>query len=327
VAANQDILENREDPSAFRVGLSQVELGREGAKLKEGSVFETRKDKLFDYDDFSVRWRNGWRDYYANDEEGKADFKKMNPDLILGEDDYIGQSCTYLADPIMAAVLEQIPPEERLCDIRKIETPAEMAFAVRATAAEPSYFGMQKEKRPDKVLTRSGWGDGTENQVGNSFDRKYWGGFVMTLVAQDIRRMLPQTYAVGSGLTRLDMSQEGKVLAALSLVNSQKVADLSEYWADMVATPSADEQEKIRTRKFTHPEEAMAGYRRTKHCLQLERQEDSKERCLPPTYEVPKFTSAVPGAYVSTTEGKAMLDGGDLPRGRRITPILLDVPG
>ena len=278
VAANQEILENRLDPKHFTIKSTDIDLINQ--KLKPGTVFKTRGDKEVDYANFSVNWKaTRLADYLT--QEGQVRFIKNHPQLNLRKDGYVGKICTYHADELMAEALSAIPISERLCDIRVMRTNYDRLLAIRYSSAEPTYFDMIPETSPAQLDIGTGWGGlitaksalhGTpvDAAVPSSRERMYWGGFVMPLVASDIRRALPHIRVFATGFNRLDMTQEGKIFQAMSLINHETVSKRLEYWSDFTVRFSKDIQKKIRNRGYTRDQEFEVGYAETKKCLEDE---------------------------------------------------------
>lgn len=263
---------------------------------KKPLALKSRDEKEFDKDNFGVSWKESTFKFFQEKVKtaaGLAEFQKDHPNLQLGSSKYIGKSCTYFASPEMYEVLALVPNEERLCDVRLVDSPLGMATAIRASAAEPTYFPPVEEPEPVKLLTS----DGKAGELGTTLKRQYWGGFVMPMVAQDIRRSLPHLTVVGTGWTRFDAAANS-ILKALVLIDSAQVSNLSEYWADIAIVPTKATQSSIIVRKLTPNEEFEQGRLRFIDCIDRDRKA-AKQRCLPDTVLVPKHKVVAKSALES----------------------------
>jgi hypothetical protein len=340
VAANQDVLENRPDAAKFTISLKDVDFI--SRKLDSGALFPTRGDKEMDYANFSVSWKpTRLKDYLTDD--GRKRFVANHPELNLRKDGFIGKACTYFVDESMGELLAEIPYSERLCDIRVMKTPYDRLLAIRASSAEPTYFGTVAEPSPSALELGAGpdWvakarsvpvGTPVDETFPGTRNRMYWGGFVMPLVAQDIRRALPSLRVLATGFNRLDMDQEGKIIAAMSLVRSDQLSRRNEYWADFTIKFDADTQKKIRGRQLTRQEEYQTGFNEAKACLAAELRKGSAKVCRPLSKEVidPEdeeekfFSTAIERAVWGSSAEKATLEGERLPVWRGLGPLLVD---
>ncbi len=312
VAANYEILDNK-SPS-FKISFEWTDL-LDPNVMKKPLKVTSLDEKVFDPTNFSVSWKPHTYDFFTSQVKtpaGLAEFQKGHPGLVLRDTPYIGKSCTYFASPEMFQLLKSIPSEERLCDVRLTDDPKSMALAIRASAAEPTYFKPVPEYNPSAIVT----GDGAPG-LAEGENRSYWGGFVMPMVAQDIRRVLPHLYVMGTGWNRLDDAPIS-ILKALVLLDSNVVSKLSEYWADLAVVPTREIRDAINNRKLSRSAEFQEGRNRAQFCFDKER---TNNRCLPDTVAVPAFRVPSPGAL-----NFEEFAGKWLRRSRKMTNFLVTVP-
>jgi hypothetical protein len=206
--------------------------------------------------------------------------------LRLGRDAYIGKACTCFVDQTMFDLLSRIPAAERLWDLRLVKTPADLALAIQASTAEPSYFPPVPEMDYAKLLTGDVLG-----QAGNTRRRSYVGGFIVPLVAQDARRMLPSLRVLGTGVARVPLPGR-ELIKSWYLIDLQDTANLSAWWADMEVSIPGDVQQAIVNRKFSAEQEFQAGYRRAAECF-------ADDQGLPQYVAPPHYDSPAQAAIVS----------------------------
>jgi hypothetical protein len=177
---------------------------------------------------------------------------------------------------------------------------------VRASVSEPSYFPRVRETNTEKLLTRPNVSVKT---------RDYWGGFSMQLVGQDIRRLLPSAYVYGSGCLAMDKQAES-FLAAISLLSSNQVMRLSEYWSDISFIPGKDLSDKMLRKIISASEEFAAGVQRAEECFAIERkffdgdESMKKQLCRPAYIDKPGFLTAFPNAMNGTSAPTEALSRG-----------------
>jgi hypothetical protein len=254
VAANKEVLDNR--------GI--------------GSAIAARNLKEFDLDTYDVSWKPEVYESYRTHPE---QFAKDNRDLKLGPTRYIGKACTYFVDKTMFGLLRQIPREERLGDLRLVTDAADLALAIQAASAEPTYFHAVPETDYGKLMV----GDRLE-EAGNSVRRSYCGGFIMPLVAQDVRRMLPWIRVLGTSSTPLPRSAR-QLVQAWYLVDTQPIYYTCNWWLDFEFYPSEALQRQMAARRLTPAEEFEVG---KKKALEYFRAGQSRPRfAAKPKYCVP----------------------------------------
>ncbi|HUY34983.1 MAG TPA: hypothetical protein VMV69_19705 [Pirellulales bacterium] len=280
-------------------------------RAKAGSVFRAQDYKEFDARNFDVSWKPDVFEFYSRRPE---QFAKDHPDLTLGRDRFIGKALTYFVDRTMYELLSRIPPEERLGDLRLIETPADLAMAIYASTAEPTYFNPVPETDYSKLRT----GDDLGTR-GNSRRRKYGGGFIMPLVGQDVRRMLPAIRVLGTGVSRLPLEAR-RLIKAYYLVDAQSAADLSAWWTDLeVSMPGPLQDQMLVKRKLTPKEEFSRGY-------DLAEEHFAADHGLPKYVVRPNFTWPAREAIVSPDQTVDFEEGPERPRAlktmRGLGPLL-----
>jgi len=282
VAANKEVLDNR----------------------GEGHVLDAQDYKEFDPGNFAVSWRPDVYDFYRRRPER---FARDNPGLTLGEDRYIGKACTCFVDRTMFELLSQIPEEERLCDLRLMTTPADMALAIRASVAEPSYFPPAAETDYSKLYVGGKFGT-----AGRSKRRSYVGGFIMPLVAHDARRMLPGLRVMGTGVRRVPLIAR-QLVKAWYLVDLQETADQCAWWTDFEVVIPRDTQAQIAHRSLAQRDEFAAGFEQAGVCL------DSGHG-LPKYVLRPKYSYAAESAIYPANESRDQIE----PPGGRSEPATLE---
>jgi hypothetical protein len=247
-------------------------------------------DREVDHDSYSVSWTD---DAFAIYQRDPAKFRKLHPDLKLGQSRYVGKACTYFCDQTMFDQLSQIPESERLGDLRLMTEPEDLAMALLATAAEPTYFDPIAEWQPAKLMIGSQLGN-----LGNIRRRSYCGGFIMPVVAQDIRRVQPQLFTFNSGGG--DLPLPAKIfLESNYLLNYDRIQRQNDWWVDISAVVATDIYRRMAARDLTAAEEFAAGYARAAQCLQT-------GRGLPRYVVVPKYNyplHASPEQSLATRRG------------------------
>jgi hypothetical protein len=255
VAANHEVLANR---------------GVEGA-------MSSRNEKDFNPGNYDVAWKPDAFDYYRSHPDALT---RNAPDLRLGDSPRIGKGATYFVDRTMFGVLSRIPPEERLADLRLVETPADLALAILASSAEPTYFDPVPESDPAKLMTGDKLGD-----LGTSTRRSYCGGFVMPLVAQDARRALPQLRVYGTSSVPLFRSARA-LLEAWYLVDAQTLFLQNHWWGDFDVSPSETVKRELAAHRLTAAQEYEAGWEAAEASLRA-------PTALPRLVSLPKHRGAV----------------------------------
>ncbi|HEX4132097.1 MAG TPA: hypothetical protein VHZ24_18850 [Pirellulales bacterium] len=209
-----------------------------------------RNEKLFDAANYDVRWKPEVFAYYH---EHPDEFAVANPDLRLGPSPHVGKACTYFVDRTMFDLLRQIPAEERLGDLRLVETPADLALAILASSAEPTYLDPVPETDYEKLLIGSQSGG-----QGQSVRRSYCGGFIMPLVAQDIRRALPGLHVMGTSAVPLFRNARG-LLRGWYLVDAATLYYQSHWWSDFDPSATDTVKREMAAHRLTPHQEYLAG--------------------------------------------------------------------
>lgn len=309
VAGNYEVVHNISPSFDFE----KMQRAQGGARdPKPGITISGRDEKIFSRKDFSVSWKkNAFEAVTQLFTQSFPTFSKERPDIAVGKTPYIGRACTYFASKEMFEVLAEIPFEQRLCDLRLTDDPESLALAIRASAAEPTYFYPIEDPTPSKLLV----GKGPLGDLGLSKKRSYWGGFVMPMVAGDIRRRLPHLRVLGSGWARMDTIAV-KIISSLVLVDSTEVSKATEYWADSEFVPSSNYLDKIKKAAGGRPDhgtEYETGRARAEQCLTLEKQK--KKPCLPENILIPEWDGPV-------FPSEAFPDDEPLERGRGLGDLI-----
>jgi hypothetical protein len=251
-----------------------VAANHEVIRVTKGTMKDYRPlDREVDQDSYSVSWTP---DSYAMYQRDPARFQKLHPDLTLGPTRYVGKACTYFCDQTMFDQLSQIPQAERLGDLRLMTEPEDLALALLASASEPTYFNPVAEWDPAKLMAGEKLGD-----LGAVRRRSYCGGFIMPVVAQDIRRVQPQLFTFNSGGGDLPLPVK-MFLESNYLLNYDRLQRTNDWWVDISAVVRTDIYRRMAARDLTDKEEYAAGYERAAECLET-------GRALPRYVLVPKY--------------------------------------
>lgn len=268
-AANKEVLDNR----------------------GESHVLDRKDYKEFDIGNFDVSWRPDVFDFYRRHPDR---FARDNPDLRLSADRFIGKACTCFVDRTMFELLSQIPDDERLCDLRLMTTPADMALAIRASVAEPSYYPPAPETDYSKLFVNSRFGG-----AGRSKRRSYAGGFIMPMVAHDTRRMLPGLRVMGTGVARVALLGR-QLVKSWYLVDLQQTTDQCAWWTDLEIVIPPQTQAAMANRTLTQRQEFAHGFEQAGMVL-------ASGHGLPQYVTVPRFRNAAQHAIFP--EGGDDIDG------------------
>lgn len=236
VAANREVLDN---------------------KHPEGQLTPAHLKEL-DPTNMDVSWRQEIFDYYTQYPER---FATDHPHLKLGPTRRIGKAVTFFVDPSMYALLSQIPENERTADLRLMTTAEDVATAILASVSEPSYFPAVAEDYPEKILQNP------KQAVTETIrQRSYIGGYIISMPAQDVRRMLPGIRVLGTGWRHNPLVAR-LLLKSWLLADCEEIAFLSEYWSDLEVNPDYEFESHIEVRDLTGSEEFEFGRRRAKELL------------------------------------------------------------
>ena len=154
--------------------------------LNQRSTWRRTRSVSAASDTYSARWSDAAYAAYRRD---PARFAREHPDLEFGDTPHIGKACTYFCDERTHALLVRIPYQERLADLRVVRDAGDAAVAIQASLAQRTYFHPLPEPEPTKLTIGD---EGAARAAGQH--RAYCGGFIMPVVAQNLRRMLPATY-------------------------------------------------------------------------------------------------------------------------------------
>lgn len=274
VAANKEVLENKHPEGQLT-----------SANLKE-----------LDTSNMDVSWRKEVYDYYSSHPNR---FTQDHPHLQLGPTRRIGKAVTFFVDPSMYALLSQIPDNERTADLRLMTTAEDVATAILASVSEPSYFPEVIEAYPEKILPN------TENPLTETVQRRsYIGGYITSMPAQDVRRMLPGIRVLGTGWRHNPLVAR-LLLKNWLLADCEEIAFLSEYWSDLEVNPDYEFESHIEVRDLTGSEEFEFGRKRAQELF-------DKNQGYPPFVYTPKYdypaeqaimpNREVPDMFLPTTE-------------------------
>lgn len=212
----------------------------------------------------------------------------VNDFTVTKDGQNLGRACTYFVDKQMLEILKAVPKNELLCDLRLVQTNAEMRMAVLASVSEPTYFEPFVDPAPQKII-RSG-----EGNLPALTKRSYWGGAVMDVPVQDIKRALPQLYTLSTGRAPF-MQMVDKLMSQLSLVQITPLADRAKWFLDAEVTMSAEMSFYLLQPQFDFPEQITKGYEVAKACLEA-------DDCRPESTIEPE-NHAVPADHPSGLSG------------------------
>ena len=228
----------------------------EDADASDGRASSRYKE--FDLNTLTASWRPEVHEFYRAHPER---FAVDHPDLVLSNDRRIGRGVTYFVDRTIYALLSRIPPSERQADLRLIETAADVALAIKASVSEPTYFDPVPELQPDRLLVNETPGD-----LGNVRRRTYYGGYIVAVPAQDVRRMLPGIRVFGTGFRHFTLLPRTTVRDWL-LADVEIVAQRTEWWADLEAFPDVEFESHMDFRDLSAQQEFEFGRRRAAECF------------------------------------------------------------
>jgi hypothetical protein len=240
VACNKEVLEDRHPEQKLFAG-----------RLKE-----------IDYSNMQVSWKPEVFEYYQQHPDR---FRRDHPLLFLGADRKIGRAMTFFVDQSMFDLLSRIPSNERLADLRLMTDASDVALAIIASVSEPSYFEPVIDPHPEKILADDGL-----SILKSVRQRTYYGGYIVSLPAQDVRRMLPGIRVLGSGWRHNPLVAR-KLLKNWLLADCEEIAFRSEWWADLEVNPDAEFESHIEFRDLSGEEEFQFGVRRAKELFDQDR--------------------------------------------------------
>lgn len=284
VACNKEVLENRARDD-----------GRIPGDLKE-----------FDLATFSVSWRPEVYAYYRQNPER---FAREHPDLALGPDRRIGHAVTLFVDQSLYELLRRIPAEERMADLRLMSDASDVALAILASVSEPTYFDPVVEPRPERLLV----GD-TSGDLGGVKRRTYYGGYIVAMPAQDVRRMLPGIRVVGTGWRHNSLPAR-RLLRDWLLADVEPVAEQSEWWSDLEMNPDAEFRGHMDFRDLTASREFQFGVRRARECL-------DQDQGFPEFVVRPRYARAAAQAlWPAGSRATWVEEGEGVPEGRALRTL------
>jgi hypothetical protein len=229
----------------------------------------------------------------------------------------IGKMCTYFATPALFDYLSALPAEERICDVRRIETSRELRHAVMASVSEPTYYHPWPEQFMDgpqgadiaaidnaneslgatRALIqrgqlirawptdRTGVPTGDADEVG----RAYNGGVLISSVTRDILRgELRRLTSIGTGRAPYDTVRAFAMRTWFNVdINAinyleQMNLDIQVPVPDKIANRTRSEE--FAKQQLEYAEELASGYQEATKCFKAEDTEGAKP-CLPPKPE------------------------------------------
>ncbi len=140
-------------------------------------------------------------------------------------------------------------------------TADDVALAILASVSEPTYFDPVVEPQPSKLLAGAAPGD-----LGNVRKRTYYGGYLMPVPAQDVRRMLPGVRVLGTGWRHMPWTTQ-RLLAGSLLADLEPLGHLLEWWADLEVNPDLEFQSHMDFRDLSSQEEFAFGQRLAQECF------------------------------------------------------------
>lgn len=202
---------------------------------------------------------------------------------------FVGKACTYFVNPAMFEIMNQVPYAERLCDIRMMTTLLDVKTAMLASVSEPTYFPPVVEMEPEKIVDVRGMAPR---------QRWYNGGFIMNILAQDIKRPLPFLRVLGTG--RSDLSSFSvRYVQKRYLADMELLTQIGKWWLDLELLPSEDEADAMDPQRTPHQTIMAMGCRRAHYCL-------NQDKCYDPKVVSPYFraaTASAGGALVPRGQG------------------------
>lgn len=209
--------------------------------------------KEIDPSNMDVLWRTEAYEFYKLHPE---QFSRDHPKLVLGPTRRIGKAATFFVDASMYSLLSRIPEEERTADLRLMKDAKDIATAILASVAEPSYFPSVTEPEPNKIFASD-----THPFASTIRQRSYTGGYVISMPGQDVRRMLPGIRVLGTGWRHNPLVAR-VLLKNWLLADCEQIAFLSEYWSDLEVNPDYEFESHIEVRDLTGQQEYEFGRKR-----------------------------------------------------------------
>lgn len=279
VACNKEVLEDRHPESKSSPG-----------RLKE-----------IDLSNMQVSWKPEVFEYYQNHPDR---FRREHPELILGPDRRIGRAVTFFVDQSMFDLMSRIPANQRIADLRLMTDASDVALAILASTSEPTYFEPVIDPHPEKVLAED-----HHNVLESVRHRIYYGGYIISMPAQDVRRMLPGIHVVGTGWRHNPLVAR-TLLKNMLLADCEEIAFLSEWWADLEVNPDAEFDSHIEFRDLSGEQEFQFGVRRARELF-------DSDMGLPAFVKLPHFRSPASAAIAPLKATRDMYSDGNDPGAER----------
>ncbi len=236
----------------------------------------------------------------------------------------LGRACTTWATPSLADLIERVPEVERMCDLRRIESPEDLLLAVFASCAEPTYYyPILDANTKNKTLMASYdfMNEGTdpywtglvksdelaisEREAARAIwksdlgERYFVGGFLVINSAQDIVRARPEARVLN--ITRPPLRPD-RAYIALKAWYTMDVEDSflrNKWWADMEVVPPDAWWAKVAKREVPRETFAKLGFDLMKDCL-------VNAKCFPTTKAIAPISeraTAVDGRRIEMGRG------------------------
>jgi hypothetical protein len=251
--------------------------------------------KEIDLANMQVAWKPEVFEYYRSHPDR---FQREHPELVLKTDRAIGRAVTFFVDRSMYELLSRIPAEERIADLRLMTDASDVALAILASASEPTYFAPVVDPHPEKILASGG------GSVSDSVRRRtYYGGYIISMPAQDVRRMLPGIRVLGTGWRHNPLLAR-RLLKNWLLADCEVIAQRSEWWADLEVNPDAEFESHIEFRDLNGEEEFQFGLRRAKELF-------ARDLGLPSFVQIPHYHYPAAAAIAPAQTTEDMYSGTD----------------
>lgn len=166
---------------------------------------------------------------------------------------------------------------------------------ILASASEPSYFAPVVDPNPQKILSAN-----EQNILESVRRRTYYGGYIITLPAQDVRRMLPGVHVLGTGWRHNPFIARTLLMNWL-LADCEEIAFRSDWWADLEVNPDAEIESHFEFRDLSGEEEYQFGVRRARELF-------DRDSGLPIFVKKPRYSYPAANAIWPANPNGKMLD-------------------
>jgi hypothetical protein len=217
-------------------------------------------------------------------------FRKDNKSMSLGK------ACTYFLTSDLYRAYQQM--KDLKCDLFEIKTGNDLLYSVVASVSEPTFYfpvaaDVNESDRISSVCWHSEYTDpyywkrgpkpylddeklkqgGLEKTYSPCPDplspnyRYYFGGFPMTAPIHDLKRALPNIYAISTGRTALG-SQTTGLLEAYFNINTDEAYLYNRYWLDLEVMPTETQVDSMNNYDVPNQETVEQGILATKTCIE-----------------------------------------------------------